>query len=172
MARSRRVEPLRFATVDFVMDPRRLGWLFVAAQVVLLVTLVMLPGGSAWPTPGWIQGVGWAISLFGALLAVVASRRLGAALTPTPVPTERGELTTAGLYAVVRHPIYTGVLLLVLGIVVRSGSTSVFAVGAVTVVFFAVKARWEEGQLLARYPAYQSYAASVPRFFPSLVVRR
>jgi len=154
------------------MDPRRLGWLFVAAQVVLLVSLVLLPGGSAWPTPGWVEGVGLAISLFGALLAVVASRRLGPALTPTPVPTERGELTTAGLYGLVRHPIYTGVLSIVLGIVVRSGSVLVLAVGAVTLVFFTVKARWEEGQLLARYPTYRSYASTVPRFFPSLFVRR
>jgi protein-S-isoprenylcysteine O-methyltransferase Ste14 len=153
------------------MDPRRLGWLFVAAQVVLLVSLVLLPGGSAWPTPGWVEGVGLAISLFGALLAVVASRRLGRALTPTPVPAERGELTTAGLYGLVRHPIYTGVLLIVLGIVVRSGSVLALAVGAVTLVFFTVKARWEEGQLLARYPAYRSYAAAVPRFIPSLFVR-
>jgi len=154
------------------MDPRRVGWLFVAAQVVLLVTLVLLPGGSAWPTPGWVEGVGWAISLFGALLAVVASRRLGAALTPTPVPTERGELTTAGLYAFVRHPIYTGVLTLVLGIVVRSGSTLVLAFGAVTLLFFSIKARWEEAQLLARYPAYEKYASAVPRFFPSPFVGR
>lgn len=67
----------------------------------------------------------------------------------TPVPKERAGLRTGGLYRFTRHPIYTGVLLFVVGTVVTSGSGWKLAVGVLTVVFFNVKARWEESQLRA-----------------------
>jgi protein-S-isoprenylcysteine O-methyltransferase Ste14 len=96
----------------------------------------------------------------------VASLRLGSALTATPVPTERGSLTTGGLYRYVRHPIYTAVLGIVIGLVIRSGSVPSLAVGLATVGFFNVKARWEERRLAVAYPDYAAYAARTPRFIP------
>jgi len=101
------------------------------------------------------------------LVAVgVAALRLGAALTPTPVPTERGTLITGGLYTFVRHPIYTGVLIIVVGLVIRSGSLLTLLVGVATVWFFNAKAAWEEARLAERYPDYPAYAAVTPRFVP------
>jgi len=67
-----------------------------------------------------------------------------------------------------RHPIYTGVLTIVAGIVLRSGSVIQALVGVATVAFFTVKAKWEEGQLRERYADYDSYAAEVPRFLPRI----
>ena len=99
-------------------------------------------------------------------LVAVAALRLGPALTPTPVPNERGQLTTDGLYGLVRHPIYTGVLAAVAGVTIRSGNVLVLLVAAVTVAFFTVKARWEEDRLREHYPGYDAYAAATPRFVP------
>jgi len=83
------------------------------------------------------------------------------------VPRDGGQLRTDGPYAHVRHPIYTGVLLIVVGITVRSGSGLVLALAAVTVAFFHGKARFEEGLLAERYPEYPCYAARTPRFLPA-----
>ncbi|MEL6982284.1 MAG: isoprenylcysteine carboxylmethyltransferase family protein [Actinomycetota bacterium] len=148
------------------MNRSRTGWLFVAAQAVLLITLVALPGGDAWPTPAWLHVLGMMAVIGGVGLVVVAALRLGPALTPTPIPTTAGELTTGGLYQYVRHPIYSGVLASVLGVTIRSGSWLVLAVGAATVVFFHIKARWEEQRLTEHYPDYPAYAAVTPRFLP------
>ncbi len=148
------------------MNRSRTGWLFVAAQAVLLVTLVALPGDDAWPTPIWLRLIGMATVIGGVALVAVAALRLGPALTPTPVPTEAGSLTTGGLYRYVRHPIYSGVLAAVIGVTVRSGSLLVLAVGVVTIAFFHVKARWEEDRLTEHYPDYPAYAAVTPRFLP------
>lgn len=142
------------------------GWLFVAAQAVLLVVLVALPGGSAWPTPAPVRVLGIVLVAAGLALMGAAALRLGPALTPTPVPSARGELTTGGLYDLVRHPIYSGVLTAVVGIVARSGSLVTLAVGVATVAFFSLKARWEEARLAERYPDYPAYAARTPRFIP------
>ena len=148
------------------MDRRTVGWAFVAGQVVLLVILVLLPGRDDWPTPSWLWMVGQVVVLAGFVLMIVASLRLGRGLTATPVPAARGQLVTGGLYRYVRHPIYTGVLLVVAGLTLRSGSFVTLAVAAVTVVFFDRKARWEEAQLRERYPDYADYAAHTRRFVP------
>ncbi len=143
-----------------------MGWVFVAGQVVLLVLLVFLPGGDDWPTPPWLRSIGQVAVLVGLALVVAGSLRLGSGLTPTPVPSERGHLETGGLYRYVRHPIYTGVLVIVAGLTVRSGSSVTLAVAVVTVVFFRGKAAWEESRLRERYDGYAEYAARTPRFVP------
>lgn len=143
-----------------------LGWTFVAVQAVLLVLLVVLPSGDDWPRPGWLRTTGTAVVVIGLAAIVVASLRLGAALTPTPVPSGRGSLTTNGAYRFVRHPIYTGVLTIVVGLVVPSGSAVTLAIGLATIAFFNVKARWEEDRLAETYPDYRDYARATPRFVP------
>lgn len=143
-----------------------MGWAFVAGQVVLLVALVLLPGRDDWPTPSWVWLVGQVLVIAGFVLMILASLRLGRGLTATPVPNARGELITGGLYRYVRHPIYTGVLLIVVGLTLRSGSFLTLAVAAVTVVFFDRKAAWEEARLRERYPGYDEYASRTPRFIP------
>lgn len=57
-------------------------------------------------------------------------------------------------------------LLIVVGLTLRSGSFVTLAVAVVTVVFFDRKARWEEAQLRERYPDYAEYASRTPRFVP------
>lgn len=142
------------------------GWLLVAAQAILIVALILLPQGSLWPTPTWLLRTGWAISLLGGAWAVWAALRLGDRLTPTPVPRDGGELRTDGPYAQVRHPIYTGVLLIVVGITVRTGSAVGLVLAAVTVGFFHGKVAFEERLLAERFPSYRDYAAGTPRFVP------
>lgn len=148
------------------MERRLTGWLLVAGQVVLLVALVLTPAGTLWPTPAWVVGASWALSATGVVWALWAALRLGDRLTPTPVPRDGGQLRTDGPYAQVRHPIYTGVLLIVVGIALRTGSAVGLALAVVTVGFFHGKAAFEERLLAERFPTYERYAAATPRFVP------
>ena len=148
------------------MSERSIGWAFVAGQTILIVTLIAVPGADHWPTPAWIEVAGLTLVIVGIGVIAVAALRLGPALTPTPVPTTDARLRTDGLYRWVRHPIYTGVLLAVAGVTVRSGSLVTLAVAGVTFGFFTAKARWEERRLRERFPDYSAYAARTPRFLP------
>lgn len=154
------------------MDRNVIGWLFVLAQAVLLVALVAFATRDDWDTPGWVRALGYGLVVIGLLLGVVAGLRLGPALTPTPVPTDDATLATTGLYRHMRHPIYTGVLAAVIGVALAAGSWPTALVAGATIVFFHVKARWEEARLAERYPDYQHYASTTPRFLPRLRTRR
>ena len=150
------------------MDRHVIGWLFVAAQAILLIAMVAFVGRDDWDTSGWVQAIGYVLVGAGLLVVAAGALRLGAALTPTPVPTQGAELTTSGLYRFVRHPIYTGVLAAVIGVAVSAGSLPTALIAAATIAFFNVKARWEEARLAERYPDYPAYAATTPRFLPRL----
>lgn len=143
-----------------------IGWIWVAGQVVVLGAVILTPGGDDWATPGWLEVVAGVVFFAGLALVAVAALGLGKALTPTPVPTAAGALRTDGLYRWVRHPIYTGVLAVVAGITLRSGSIVHLALAVVAVVFFDRKAAWEERALTETYPGYPAYAAVTPKFVP------
>ena len=142
------------------------GWMFVAIQGILLGALILLPGRDDWATPSWLRIIGFILILSGLAIGVVAALRLGQSLTPTPVPTSNGQLTTSGVYRYVRHPIYAGVLAIVVGLTIRSGSWISLAVAVGTLAFFTAKAKGEEARLAERYDDYSDYAERTPRFVP------
>lgn len=149
-------------------DPRdtAIAWLFVGVQLALLVAILLLPAGDAWSTPSWLVTASRWLEWVGAAVLVGGLLGLGRSATPLPSPVPHGELRTGGLYRLVRHPVYSGVILLTVGAAIPSGNvTVVLAVVALT-VWFMLKARWEEKRLAARYPGYAGYAAHTPRFVP------
>ena len=146
---------------------RLVGWAFVGVQAVFIISLAVLPSADHYPVPTWLRTGANVVFWVGVALAVAAGLVLGRSLTATPVPTERATLRTSGPYRWVRHPIYTGVLLIVAAMAVRSGSVFGLALGALTIAFFHVKASWEEQRLTERFDAYADYAAVTPRFIPS-----
>ena len=107
------------------------------------------------------QPVGWTTMAVGVVIGVVAMLRLGRQLVPQPSPVEGGTLVDTGLYAVVRHPIYTAVLLLISGSVIRVPSVAGLLVIAVSAVFFDRKSAYEERLLAATYPGYDAYRERV-----------
>jgi protein-S-isoprenylcysteine O-methyltransferase Ste14 len=76
-----------------------------------------------------------------------------------------GALVTAGIYARVRHPIYTGVLLIVGGMAAATADLLSIAVAAAAAVGLPAQARLEEEFLAARHgDAYVEYLRRTRRF--------
>lgn len=141
------------------------GWAAVSMQFVALIGIIRTTNPGT--VPGWLTAIGWALMVVGSAILLVAFAGLGRALTPTPVPNESG-LQTGGLYRWVRHPIYTGLLLLAVGLVLRGPSTpAVLWLGVLFGVLLA-KALWEERMLAEVYPEYAAYAVRTGRFLPRL----
>lgn len=149
------------------MNKTAMGWAFVALQALLLATLVLLPSGDDWSRSSALSALAVLLFVAGVGLMLVSALRLGRSLTATPVPVAGGAMVNTGLYRFMRHPIYTGVMALVVGIALRSRSWATVAVAVATLLFFNIKARWEEARLREHYADYDRYAAATPRFVPT-----
>jgi len=139
------------------------GW--VALQFLLLVVAlaVGLLDLSGWPEAyrGGLRYLGVLVIAAGVVLAVFAVLGLGSSLTALPAPLAHGELRTDGVYGVVRHPIYSALLLLVLGWALVSSPWVLLVLAALAVVL-DLKRRLEEDFLERRYDGaagHDSYAA-------------
>lgn len=144
---------------------RRADVLWLAGQGVLFVlAFIVVPRTDGWfgrvDVPG-ARMIGSAVFAVGAIVAIVAMLQLGRQLVPQPSPVANGRLIDTGLYGIVRHPIYTGVLLLMAGSVLRVPSLAGLALIVASVAFFDRKSAYEEALLTRTYPAYDAYQERV-----------
>lgn len=137
----------------------------VAAQFVLL-TVILVGGQRGRGRPRSVQVAGVVLGAGGLTLLVWSGRTLGRNLTPLPTPVADGTLVQRGPYRLMRHPIYTALLLLAGGwTVARGGRVSV----AATLLLGALlrhKAGIEDHALAARHPDHAAYRARTGAFLP------
>lgn len=145
------------------------GRAWVAAQFVLMATVALcgwLLGSPA--VPRALRVTGWLLICVAVVVGSLGALALGANLRPSPVPAPHAQLVQAGIYAWLRHPLYTSVLAGFLGIGCVTGSWPALIVWLGLAGFLDAKARFEERLLCERFPGYEGYAKSVRRFIPGV----
>jgi len=149
------------------LGPRGEGW--VAIQVVLFGLLALAgTAGPAWGDPGLTAGRAAGAVLVGAGLAAAVLGLVGLRenLTAVPRPVDGGRLIESGIYGLVRHPIYTGIIAVAGGFGLVTASLPALLVALAFLLFFDLKARREEAWLLAAYPGYAAYRRRVRKLIP------
>jgi len=145
-------------------------WYFVAQLVLFALILLapLAPGQPAWPSAVSLaaRGLGLLLGLAGFALAAAGLVGLGRNLSPLPHPKEDAVLVEGGVFGLVRHPIYGGLIIGALAWGLLTNSLLALALAVVLLLFFEVKSRREERQLLARFPGYAGYRRRVRKFFP------
>jgi 2-amino-4-hydroxy-6-hydroxymethyldihydropteridine diphosphokinase len=142
------------------------GRALVAGQIVLVLAVALALAADGSLPQGEVtlpRVVGASMAVFGVILAFVASRRLGAALTVNPVPRPNAALAVSGPYRYARHPIYGGVCLVMMGTALVLDSTPGLLIAALLVPYFLFKASFEERQLRMRFADYKRYRDVVHR---------
>lgn len=103
------------------------------------------------PKPGIIL---CAIGLLTMLLAFLSIRGV---VQIEPEPKEEGHLISSGIYKYIRHPIYTGMAILVCGLFLRRPALLITIASAAVIIFLIVKTRFEEELLKQKYANYAEY---------------
>jgi protein-S-isoprenylcysteine O-methyltransferase Ste14 len=142
------------------------GYLWVVVQFALFAAygVALAVGASAsWGAWRW---AGALPILLGAWVGIAALRMHGRKLTPLPEPNPALGLLRSGVYAVIRHPMYAGLLLCAFGLAILLQKPLGVAMAVALTVFFNLKAREEERRLLRCYPEYADYQRTTGRFLP------
>jgi protein-S-isoprenylcysteine O-methyltransferase Ste14 len=132
-----------------------------------LQTLLLVAFGAVyfWLDGPWLfaprpatEIIGAILSAGGVLLIVSAVITLRRVVQVEPAPRADGELVRRGVYSCLRHPIYTAIIVIVIGLLLRKPTVLNGVAAAAVITFLAIKVRFEEKLLRERYPEYAAYA--------------
>jgi len=163
-----RSEPLRAKLAAGSAPERR--WIpatVVAVTVHVVLAEVMLSLPQRFPLPTWRLAAGLATFATGIGWWTWARHRLvplGERLDPAEAPTQ---LIVTGPFAVVRHPLALGMLIVALGPAVTAGAAATWLTFAAVVVCLAQRCRQDEEALRREFGStYTRYAARTWRLVP------
>ncbi|HEY9817291.1 MAG TPA: isoprenylcysteine carboxylmethyltransferase family protein [Candidatus Obscuribacterales bacterium] len=145
------------------------GEYWVVMQGLLMVGFVLVPVyGPALPLglSLGLKAIALGLALFALVLLGKGLVDLGQSLTPLPYPREDGQLIQTGMYGIVRHCLYSGIVLMAIAFSLWQGSLSHLAATLVLFFFFDFKARKEEAWLTDKYPDYSAYQQRVKKLLP------
>jgi protein-S-isoprenylcysteine O-methyltransferase Ste14 len=152
----------RFARLILVLCAAVLLWLSHLPFAVL--NKRFLPHGT------WSFWTGAAVTVCGLLFSIWARRHLGKNWSQAVTLKENHELVTSGPYALLRHPIYAGLLLGVVGCAIARGEWR--GLLAVALAFAALwpKLKLEEKWMRAQFgESYETYSRRVAALVPHII---
>ena len=145
---------------------------FLVVIVLLSTTRIPLPWlyRQLWPSGIWPFWIGVAVTVAGLLFAVWARQFLGRNWSSSVTIKQGHELITTGPYALVRHPIYTGILTGFLGTAIAlsqvRGSIGFVLIFLVLWAKLRTEEEWMRSQFGETYATYaHQTAALVPYLF-------
>ena len=160
-------------------EPPGSRFAYVALGMIggLLIAWPTRPGGwlaeSLWPRSATSYWIGLALLCAGLAFAVWARVVLGRNWSGSVTVKEQHELIRSGPYRYVRHPIYTGLIVALLGTAVTIAIARAFLGVAFIVGSFLSKMRTEERFMRETFPQeYERYSAEVPALVPFLRPRK
>ena len=148
--------------------PRDAGWwggvAFIASLVLTPLALWRPLSIETPPAPGVI------VASFGALLTFFAQSAMGTSWRIGVRESDRTTLVTTGLFAVVRNPIFTGMLTFAAGLVALWPNVLSLSAAVALLVAVELQVRFVEEPYLHRLhgDAYRAWSRRVGRFIPGV----
>ena len=142
-------------------------WVVVIAAVWLLSSHALgIDWGSLSLDSPWLQVPGIVLMLAATAFTLWARVALGTMWSSSVVAKTDHALRTRGPYAITRHPIYTGLLGMLLGTALIDDLGRAAVVFVLAVIYIAWKSSAEERLLTGIFPEYERYRRRVPRLIP------
>ncbi len=146
----------------------RLVFIQFVLFAALAISFVLLPAGQVL----WARLLGMLLAALGLgviMLAILQHYGINRSLVNvSPEPNQRNQLVQTGIYGLVRHPIYSGVILAAVGTALVHGHIIPLLIALAFIAFFTYKSTFEESLLMQAYPDYAAYRQRTGRFLPRL----
>ena len=141
---------------------------------ILLVLFILLLGSTIPPEYLFIKdqtskAIGLIIATFGFLLAKLAFRPISFSEFMGIKPEQKQSLIKGGIYARMRHPLYTALILGVIGCVIFSPTYTNLVHAICILIYLMIGIHFEEKRLIAHFgKEYEDYKKQTPMLFPTL----
>lgn len=112
--------------------------------------------------------IGLGFSWIGIYLFIRSRTDLGENYSPCYDAYLPNSITENGLYSLVRHPIYSSNIFLLIAIFIATGSLWIFINVLILSYFYNKSAHIEESELCRKYTDYKGYMNNTNRYIPSL----
>jgi protein-S-isoprenylcysteine O-methyltransferase Ste14 len=147
------------------------AFLGIQLTAVAFVAAYALRGPAAlgvWTLPSFVAWLGLGLAVGGIILVAAAQRQMGASFR-IGIDDAETALVKDGVFAVVRNPIFTGLLVLLAGMFLAVPCMWTLGLWVAAAVAVSRQVRLEERHLLALHAdAYREYASRVGRFLPGI----
>lgn len=145
--------------------PVGLGWFLLAYQgLPPPMNLVLMP------RMDWVRIIGIVVCVFGLYVTIWARRTIAGNWSSDVTFKQRHELVKTGPYRFVRHPIYTGLLVMCLGSAIEIGRLHCLLSPVVVGIGFWIKLKQEESLMLRHFPVeYPVYQKQVKALVPFVI---
>jgi protein-S-isoprenylcysteine O-methyltransferase Ste14 len=146
------------------------GPIMLGALMLLFPILSHSPGLALTPHTDFAVAIGAVVCVLGLSVAIWSRQTLAGNWSATVTFKQGHELVQAGPYRFVRHPIYTGILLMILGSVIAVGRLHSWLGFLIVCAGFWIKLKQEESLMLRHFPdEYPAYRARVKSLVPFLI---
>jgi len=145
--------------------PVGLGWFLLAYRGLPPPMNLVLT-----PHTDWVRVIGAVVCVFGLFVTIWARRTLAGNWSSDVTFKHGDELVKAGPYRFVRHPIYTGLLVMCLGSAIEAGHLRCWLGLVLVCIGFWIKLKQEETLLLRHFPdEYPAYRKQVKALVPFVI---
>jgi protein-S-isoprenylcysteine O-methyltransferase Ste14 len=153
-------------------EKRRFGvrFFFLVAFVVLVLVFrrgfAARSGSVVWPQTITTNILADLATIGGLILFIQSHRALGRNWSLDVVVQEKHQLIENGPYGYIRHPLYSGVLLMFMGMALYCGRTGCIILFVYCVFGVYFKSQMEERLLARTFPAYSEYKRRTKALIP------
>lgn len=148
------------------MELEHKDYIYVSLQLLLFVAYIFNVEMIAIVNNNNITVIGVPILVIGVLTAVIALLQLNSNLSPFPTPKPNTTLIKNGVFKYIRHPIYSGIILITFGYGVYQDSLYKIIISILLFALFYFKSSYEEKRLQITFSDYTLYQKRSGRFFP------
>ncbi len=149
----------------------RLGYsIFSAVGLIwLMIKMAFIQPEYLYAPTNFTKYLGMVISSWGVIIVMIAFRQISVWAFIGLKKEEKSELITTGIHARMRHPIYTGTIMLVIGMLIAVPNFSVLVSVISILIYLPVGIYLEEKKLISVYgQKYLDYKNEVKAILPGL----